>query len=75
VEQVACKHNPDIECGDQSKCEACGWNPAVAKERIRKRNEAKARLLVLAADAKNWRQRISQAKGPGDGAVVKGELG
>ena len=52
MEQVACKHNPDIERGDQSRCEACGWNPAVAKERIRKRNEAKARLLALAADAK-----------------------
>ena len=29
-----CPHNYEIDC-DHAKCDRCGWNPEVAKKRIR----------------------------------------
>lgn len=33
--RVVCKHNPGAGCEDTTKCGTCGWNPEVARRRIR----------------------------------------
>lgn len=30
---LPCPRNEGIECGDQSRCGKCGWNPEVARAR------------------------------------------
>lgn len=32
---AACPHNAFVKCDDR-RCASCGWNPAVAQERLRK---------------------------------------
>lgn len=31
-----CKFNFFVDCGEQDKCDKCGWNPEVYKKRIEK---------------------------------------
>lgn len=31
---VSCKWNKGVDCIDQSQCDQCGWNPAVAGKRL-----------------------------------------
>lgn len=31
-----CPHNEFLRCGEQDKCDRCGWNEAVAAERTKK---------------------------------------
>lgn len=42
-----CKHNVGVECSKyQRKCEACGWNPEIIKQRkeeIRKKRAEEAK--------------------------------
>lgn len=43
ADRVVCKHNPGAGCEDTTKCGACGWNPEVARRRIRAWKEADAK--------------------------------
>lgn len=31
-----CKYSRGVDCTAKNKCEKCGWNPEVQRERIRK---------------------------------------
>lgn len=31
-----CQYNEVLQCGEQDKCDRCGWNEAVAAERTKK---------------------------------------
>ena len=42
MDNVECKHNHGVGCENQTKCAACGWNPAVAQRRLQEIREARA---------------------------------
>ena len=31
-----CRFNDGVSCGEQDRCDKCGWNPEVHKERIKR---------------------------------------
>ena len=39
-----CKYQMMIECSNRSRCEKCGWNPKVEKQRINKIKEQRMKL-------------------------------
>lgn len=43
AERVKCKYNPAPGCEDTTKCGTCGWNPEVARRRIREWKAAEAK--------------------------------
>ena len=43
-----------VECDSYSRCNLCGWNPAVAKKRIRKIRAYRQRLMVAPETPEKW---------------------
>ena len=35
MENMCCQFNKCVDCIDHNKCWKCGWNPEVARERVR----------------------------------------
>ena len=38
-----CKYNPSVGCDDPALCYQCGWNPEIARRRVRDQKEALAK--------------------------------
>lgn len=43
-----------VECDTYSRCNLCGWNPAVARKRIRKIREYRQRMMVAPETPEKW---------------------
>lgn len=43
-----------VECDTYSRCNLCGWNPAVARKRIRKIREYRQRMAVAPETPEKW---------------------
>lgn len=51
----ACKYNPNgVRCDDTTKCDKCGWKPAVDQKRRRKLWELET--LGFFKEAEKWRR-------------------
>ena len=59
-----CPHNYEIDC-DHAKCDRCGWNPEVAKKRIREAmktmSDSKLYRIPFTGWCEVWAQSAEEA--------------
>lgn len=71
--EACCAYNVGVECGDQTKCGECGWNPEVERARLRRMKQAAVfealQLCDKCRDAEEAGRDVTQL-GPWRGEII-----